>query len=122
MSDAKIEEVLGLKVAVKGKAPGQGFSTSACGWELDSPTRTPGNPDFTLSVKTPGGKKQFDILADQGFPEIPNVGDDAYQQGDSLWAVKGDHLVVLAFGFLGAEISDGIKAVPPLADDALNNI
>ena len=122
LSDAKIEEALGLKVAAKGKVPGQGFSTSACGWELDSPTRTPGNPDFTLSVKTPGGKKQFDILANQGLPDIPGVGDAAYQQGDSLWAVKGDHLVVLGFGFLGAEIPDGIKVVPPLADEALNNI
>ena len=122
LSDAKIEEALGLEVAAKGKVPGQGFSTSACGWELDSPTRTPGNPDFTLSVKTPGGKKQFDILANQGLPDIPDVGDAAFQQGDSLWAVKGDHLVVLAFGFLGAEIPDGIKVVPPLADEALNNI
>ena len=122
LSDEKIEEVLGLEVKTKGKAAGQGFATSACGWELDTPTATPGNPDFTISLKTPGGKKQWDILANQGFPVIPNVGDGAYQQGDSLWAVKGDHLVVLAFGFLNAEIQNPIAVVPPLADEALDNV
>ena len=121
LTDEEIEQAVGIGVRNKAKGGGQGFATGSCSWELDAPTSHQGLGDFTVSVKTPGGRKQFDILASQ-MPKVPDLGDAAYQQGDSIWAVEDDHLVVLSFGFLNAEVDDPVKAVQPLIEIVLSKL
>ena len=121
LTNEQVEEAIGAPVVATHPGGGQGFATGACGWELATETSDPGLPDFTMSVKTPGGRDQFDILADQ-MPAIPGLGDAAFQQGESIWAVSGDNLVVVSYGFLNTGADDDIAVLAPLIQTVLDQL
>lgn len=121
LTDAEVEAAVGLPVAGKKPGGGQGFATGSCGWEVSGPTSTKGIYAILVSVKSPKGKAQFDILESQ-MPAIPGLGDDAYQQGDSIWAVRGDSLVVVGYGFLSADVEDERQAAINVAEAVLSKL
>lgn len=120
LTNEQVEGATGFPVRDTHTGFWQGFATGECGWELNSDMSSVGLADFTISVKTPGGKAHFDVLADQGLPPVP-VGDDAFQQGESIWAIKGDSLVVVGFGFLG-EVDEPVQAMLPLIEIVLSQL
>lgn len=121
LTDEQVEAATGVAVTNKEPGGGQGFATGACGWELDSGTSIPGIADFTVSVKSPGGRAQFEVLAGQMQP-VPDVGDEAFQQGDSIWSITGDSLVIVDYALLASDVADPFQAVLPLVEIILSQL
>ena len=121
LTDAQIEEVTGLAVASKEPGGGQGFATGACTWILDSGAAEAGLDRFSVTVESPGGRSRFDILAGE-MPHVPSIGEDAYLQGESIWVVSGDSLVVVDFAFLASVLDDPGQAVLPLIETILSQL
>jgi hypothetical protein len=121
LTDAQVEEATGFAVVSKEPGGGQGFADGSCRWVLDTDASDVDTAGFIVSVQRPGGRAQFDILASE-MPHVPDLGDDAYRQGDSIWAVKGDALVVLAYSFLSSEQGDPGTVVLPLVGSILSQL
>ncbi len=118
LTDEQVEEGTGFAVASKEPSGGQGFADGSCLWWLDSDSSDVDTGMLTVSVKRPGGRAQFDILAGE-MPHVPDMGDDAYRQGDSIWAVKGDALVVLGYAFPSSAQGEPGTVVLPLVESIL---
>ena len=122
LSNEQVETAVGYPVI--GAAPtdmGQGFATGKCGWDLDDGNTLEGLPDIIISVKSPGGRFHFDILESQ-MPAVPNLGDAAFQQANTVWAIRGDSLVVLDYSSLNSDGGDGLAKVVPLVDAVLSQL
>ena len=122
LSNAQVEAAVGYPVV--GAAPtdmGQGFATGTCGWDLDDGNTMEGLPDIVVSVKSPDGRFNFDILESQ-MPGVPNLGDAAFQQANTVWAVTGDSLVVLDYSSLNSPGADALPKVVPLVEAMLSQL
>jgi Protein of unknown function (DUF3558) len=107
LTDADIEAVTGY--AVETRQPAGGFSPIGCQWDLDE-----GDPDLTarllLNVVESGGRAQFDSFRETLFEPVavPELGDDAVDDGGFILAVEGD--AVVGLGYPGFAFEDGMAA------------
>jgi hypothetical protein len=88
LDDAELEAATGFPVL--SRTP----RTGGCDWFLDNGGT--GGLHLAVNVWSPGGRERFDILAGE-MPAVAGVGDAAYQQGQSVTAVKGDAMVVIDY-------------------------
>lgn len=121
LTDTQIEEVTGLAVSSKEPGGGQGFATGACTWMLADDAADAGLDSLSVSVESPGGRSRFDVLAGE-MPHVPDIGDDAYLQGDSVWAISNDSLVVVDFSLLASALDDPGQAVLPLIEIVMSQL
>lgn len=108
LEDAEIEEHAGWAVLERESAfDGQ------CQWTIDNGGAA--LPTIFVEVMSPGGRERWEILASQ-MPAVEVEGGEAYRQGDSIWAVKGDTMVELIW-FVG-----DVDQMIPLVEAALTRI
>lgn len=108
LEDAEIEETLGFAVIAAESA-----FEAQCQWTLDDGGAD--LPTIFLELTTPGGRARWEILANQ-MPAVDVPGGEAYQQGDSVWAVNGDTMVKLSW------FSGTVDEMLPLAEVVLSRI
>ena len=123
LTPREIESALAVKVLEIDPAeiPGQ---DPTCVWTLDTEP-FPGSDYVQLTVKSVGGREQFDFLAgayDPPLEHLTGIADDAIKTatipGGAVYAVVGDRLITLQFT-VPLAIEDPYALVVPLLELAV---